>query len=1461
MFDLPRSVQPASASHRTQIGAELFSFPITSCSWPILFPLDEFPTFIKSYSLCLPLLNSIILCLPHLSIGPLCIALHTGIQPDAGGWRLEARGWPVGLDAGENACIPQSMNAGHTNEDTFGFGASAGFNFSSIESFPKGSTPANALFAKNPIPEVLLYSLGFSAILSLPTAAKPCYFFFFFHIKSNFLHYFLVLLTSKVYFSGILAKKNITAADGSPFKVRSWLRWYVELIGPSLVFWSLTDPKLASIQDSIQDLLSSKYQPDSKQYISAVENLKSLVKKPNFINISDSCCNIIGKIGNRPSIWSLNSSGSNYFLFQAANDFEMNSWVLAIRLSCLDFIIVNELYTSTLINNNYNFPTSITDSKFKVQVKIAGSDKWFNSLLDVSRSSISVTPDVKLWLDSTNESPSNFSKILGRITNIQHIFSVIQLPGTNSLFISRMFGDFNIDYSLLPSFQYPDPSSKPFTDSINIKFNSQSDCLSSILSISYLFSLYGVPSKFVPKYLPNTDNVSFPLEKIQNLQIETMDQVSSRAFLFDIAINTEVSSQKIQNHSSVSISKPQTITRNQRSSTLPPNSQIPTSSDNSSAFQSIPRSQASIVTPENNKTLSDKESKNKSKKFSFLSGLKFGKKKTANPQPNSTQTSSNLSSSSSLQIAPPTPQPLSNNNNPNLMSTSHLNNFKPHSRVITQSQNLAPKPREKSVDFIDHVTEKVSKFNLNDSYIDRNYLESSGEVTHVESPRSSNGYSKPNSTNNSSSNNFSIQLSDSESDEPISSLIDSMPNNRRSRIPTKIDTLSNSKNTFSQRTTNPSSLSPPPDSPLTNENFIITPKLAAAAAQVSLNDFNSQNNSQFHNRQSQFIENNNFNTIQKNQFPSSFSIPYQDQPSIVNNISSDIDSPGTPYLRNNINPVQDNLAYQQPIYYDTTTPINYTPALYNNQKLNIQPGMEYGNINSFDNSDGPLISFEQKANPIERATGLIGTIATREQIKSEQKYRDSTSIIKDRKMRRYAASAMGNYIIPNQQNSPMFNPGYDDDDLPISVGRMMTNSASFDAQTTVNGRGNSFYNKPNPNFNDLNNYYPQNIPVASTPYPMNQTSNRFSQAPIRRSSSIFNTPGPMVVDNAAFLKNSNIGYAQTVSNYPQRGYYDIEDYQNYQNIQKRPSMVFNNQTQHSSFINVRNSQFNPNFQNNYFPQYDNQYNMNPMGNGRGGFENLNRNSASFTSFQNQPNQYFNNNNGFSLNQRSSFNDRPESTSTRSSGSISNHSSPIPSKIETSKFDPRSSVSLSKESAVINSGRFEKKTASNQSSPLNYNPRFSAYLENKEKPSKTRAMKHPSSNLANRNDSKTATDFDDVYSSPLKNSSKTRSKKISTPKDSPKNSPIKLEFEYDSTISQPAAITFEKFLQKCVDTKPYSWVVQHDAYSSYLNFCIRNGVPKNERVSLETFIKMMGYADWAIKTDRNGQQSFYNMVLV
>ena len=159
----------------------------------------------------------------------------------------------------------------------------------------------------------------------------------------------------KCYMRGVIKPRRTTGPlTAGHTNMRKWTKWYVELRGPVLVFWNLLDANLAPLLDSITAMAEGQVLPDSPQFEETVSVIKQVVTKPNFINITDASCSVIGTQKKRSGVWELLSSGANRFFMQATNDRAMNDWVLGIRLACYEAMKLYEIYTTALIRERHS---------------------------------------------------------------------------------------------------------------------------------------------------------------------------------------------------------------------------------------------------------------------------------------------------------------------------------------------------------------------------------------------------------------------------------------------------------------------------------------------------------------------------------------------------------------------------------------------------------------------------------------------------------------------------------------------------------------------------------------------------------------------------------------------------------------------------------------------------------------------------------------------------------------------------------------------------------------------------------------------------------------------------------------------------------------------------------------------------------------------------------------------------
>ncbi|KAJ1656411.1 hypothetical protein IWQ61_004017 [Dispira simplex] len=178
------------------------------------------------------------------------------------------------------------------------------------------------------------------------------------------------LLQNKVYISGVLLKKNVTAADGRPFTTKAWTPWYVELCGPVLVFWNL-----ASMAPNTVELLKTK-STEADQVLNQIKSSTS----PNFMNITDCQIQVVGQLKKREGVFSLNSAGANFFYFQAVDKAAMQTWVVSTRLLCYEVAKLYENYTLCYLPlahaNLLQNPQALPVRQGYLQARFTGSLDW-----------------------------------------------------------------------------------------------------------------------------------------------------------------------------------------------------------------------------------------------------------------------------------------------------------------------------------------------------------------------------------------------------------------------------------------------------------------------------------------------------------------------------------------------------------------------------------------------------------------------------------------------------------------------------------------------------------------------------------------------------------------------------------------------------------------------------------------------------------------------------------------------------------------------------------------------------------------------------------------------------------------------------------------------------------------------------------------------------------------------------
>ncbi|RKP39146.1 hypothetical protein BJ085DRAFT_38002 [Dimargaris cristalligena] len=221
------------------------------------------------------------------------------------------------------------------------------------------------------------------------------------------------LFQNKLYIQGVLYKKNVTSADGQPFAVKAWTPWFVELCGPVLVFWNLTHMPPETI-----DLLRTNSE-EAHQLLTTIKANNT----PNFMNITDCLVHVVGRLKKRDAIFSLNSSGANFFYYQAPSHREMLTWVIALRLLGFEVAKLYENYTLTYLTCSYSalLQQSAAGSVVRqgyLQARFTGSLDW-QQFWVVLRSAPDTPPQLQFY-------PANQpgGTPLATITAIQHAYAI-----------------------------------------------------------------------------------------------------------------------------------------------------------------------------------------------------------------------------------------------------------------------------------------------------------------------------------------------------------------------------------------------------------------------------------------------------------------------------------------------------------------------------------------------------------------------------------------------------------------------------------------------------------------------------------------------------------------------------------------------------------------------------------------------------------------------------------------------------------------------------------------------------------------------------------------------------------------------------------------------------------------------------------------------------------------------------
>ncbi|KAJ2745215.1 hypothetical protein GGI20_002354 [Coemansia sp. BCRC 34301] len=768
----------------------------------------------------------------------------------------------------------------------------------------------------------------------------------------------------KLYIRGVLGKKNDRAADGRPYSMRKWTRWYVELRGPVLVFWNLLDTQLSAYLEDITAIVDGRVRLGSSEFERTVGHIKNIVLKPNFINITDAACSIVGKLKKRDSVWTLHSSGANRFFMQAVDDRAMNEWVRALRLACFEAAKLYEYYTAAVLAERY--PATLLaqrPAEYRVQVRFAGTNDWVPCLMALASGPTQIS-----FCSEDDASPR---VLLAAIKAARAGYCIYpdSLDLVDTAVIAKLEGDCEIDPSLLPRLEdadgdgeTPAVTSRTHGAYALVIFQSPPDMVSALVEVASNARLYNTPASFSPDFLPSRDaSLYLSVADIADKSIEIMEPVTARRMMDNLA--------------------------SERCPKL----------DVAAGCSSTSGSTANMDVPGG-------------------AGVLLSRKPWDSDE-------------SADEFTPPPPS-----NGHARRADKPAKNTEPEAGIEAEDEQ---QPQKRHFRFL-HKSGKSKDNAKRDSTVPA----AAAAVV----PKESNGkhikrQSKTSSSVTASSAKDSLRTSASES-LSHSSTAPSLPTpgvGTTARGASFVDeasaAISNLKIVESPPPVNPNGLQmgvrqlaesdteSDSDAPLGN---IVARGATGQVAMAQANAFQQQQQQQMMMMQRASTMG-GAGMLGPNQM-----MAMQQQPGMMPPMIQHSQS----MYGGNMNPQMMQMQPQSMYVQDPNQlmamqqnmmmgggglPMPFQGGARPNTFVDPNGGHMWGQqqqpmgMMGMDSVGGPLLTVEKKVDPIERPTGLVGAIANREQMKSEQKYRDSSSLMKERQMRRNQAMGMNTAVFANQQ--------------------------------------------------------------------------------------------------------------------------------------------------------------------------------------------------------------------------------------------------------------------------------------------------------------------------------------------------------------------------------------------------------------------------------------------------------------
>ncbi|KAI9066236.1 hypothetical protein FKP32DRAFT_1673985 [Trametes sanguinea] len=226
----------------------------------------------------------------------------------------------------------------------------------------------------------------------------------------------------KVYFSGPLVRRYERQPDGQkPSKDEGWREVWAQLGGTTLSVWDMAEIREASKQ--------GKQVP------------------PTYINVTDAFVHVLGSValpstpGAPPkrytNVLTLNTAGSNLYLFSCPSAEALVQWTAAFRLSAWEKSRLEEIYTAHLIritlNDGRSTPSPLMSGRLEgwVRVRVAGQTDWKRLWMVITAGTNTGHPEHGSISSTGHDRPE--SPTAPRKKRMSHLFSREKSPTRSHL--------------------------------------------------------------------------------------------------------------------------------------------------------------------------------------------------------------------------------------------------------------------------------------------------------------------------------------------------------------------------------------------------------------------------------------------------------------------------------------------------------------------------------------------------------------------------------------------------------------------------------------------------------------------------------------------------------------------------------------------------------------------------------------------------------------------------------------------------------------------------------------------------------------------------------------------------------------------------------------------------------------------------------------------------------------------